>query len=98
MRDNARRARSRLSGAEGVADDEVDPPLPEARWVVVAHPLDQLEAGPRDQLGRAAATDRVDQLVLCAVDHQRRDLDAAQAVGPRAGGTDGEVLPGGAVG
>ncbi len=79
--------------------DEVDPALPQLRRVVVAHPLDQLEAGAGDQLGGAPAAALIDERVAVAVHHERRHLDRRGAGRPadptlRPPGTGGSCRPG----
>ena len=60
----------------------------------MTHPLDQHEPRAGNELGGPPATARVDQAVLAAVQHERRDGHLAQGLGPRAARRDPHDLAG----
>src|SRR5262245_43251971 len=68
--------------------------VPELRRVVVAHALDQLEAGAWHELCGAPAAALVDQGVLVTVHDERWHRHRTQTVSPRAGPTDRFELSG----
>jgi hypothetical protein len=72
-------------GELGVGFDGVAEVVPQFAGAVVAHVGDQQELGSGDELGGAAAAAWVDEGVVQAVDHQGRDGQGLQRVGPGAG-------------
>ena len=72
-------ARSRTSSAPesrprggGGGGDQIDHPGPVLGRIVMAHPLDDLEAGAGDGVGRRLAGARRDEAIGVAVDDERR--------------------------
>ena len=78
--------------AAACADDRTDDDRPERLGAVVAHVLDLDERGAGHELGGAAATARVDQRVVEAVDHQHRHPHLAERSGAVAARVDGGEL------